>query len=89
MLAATAWDQLPQPAVRRLGARPAQKNPLVRVVLRDLEKTLAHEEANVLRDRIYRAVHQGTEYQWAVTSSCPHDHLASGSGRPRPHREAP
>jgi phenylalanyl-tRNA synthetase alpha chain len=37
----------------------------VRVVLRDLEKPLTNQTANALRDRIYRALHQGTEYQWA------------------------
>jgi hypothetical protein len=67
------------------------------VVLRDLEKTLTNEAANSLRDRIYLAIHQGTEYQWAhqgatgrrVSVSWPAggsfimsaDHLASGSGR--------
>ena len=56
-------------AARRLGARPGQKNLLVRVVLRDLEKTLTNDAANALRDRIYLAIHQGTEHQWAVTSS--------------------
>jgi phenylalanyl-tRNA synthetase alpha chain len=95
VLSATACDRLPASAVRRLGARPGQKNLLVRVVLRDLEKTLTNEAANSLRDRIYLAIHQGTEYQWAhqdappvpppepgtVASSCPPDHLASGSGR--------
>jgi len=34
-------------------------------VVRDLEKTLTNEAANVLRDRIYLAVHQGTQHQWA------------------------
>jgi hypothetical protein len=42
-----------------------QKNLLVRVVLRDLETTLTNEAANALRDRIYLAIHQGTQYQWA------------------------
>ena len=65
VLSATACDRLPASAARRLGARPGQKNLLVRVVLRDLEKTLANEAANSLRDRIYLAIHQGTEYQWA------------------------
>jgi phenylalanyl-tRNA synthetase alpha chain len=37
----------------------------VRVVLRDLDKTLTNQAANALRDRIYQALHQGTEYQWA------------------------
>jgi phenylalanyl-tRNA synthetase alpha chain len=69
VLAATPYDRLPGPAARRLGARPGQKNLLVRVVLRDLEMTLTSEAANALRDRIYLAIHQGTEHQWAVTSS--------------------
>ena len=34
------------------------------MVLRDLEKTLTNEAANVLRDRIYLAIHQGTQHQW-------------------------
>jgi phenylalanyl-tRNA synthetase alpha chain len=65
ILSATAWSQLPAPAVARLGVGPGQKNLLVRVVLRDLDKTLTNKAANVLRDRIYRALHQGTQYQWA------------------------
>jgi len=55
----------PAAAARRLGARPGQKNLLLRVVLRDLEKTLTNEAANTLRDRIYLAIHQGAEHQWA------------------------
>jgi phenylalanyl-tRNA synthetase alpha chain len=65
VLSATACRLLPASAMARLGAKPEQKNLLVRVVLRDLEKTLTNEAANDLRDRIYRALHQGTEYQWS------------------------
>ena len=71
VLSATACDQLPAAAARRLGAQPGQKNLLVRVVLRDLEKTLTNEAANSLRDRIYLAIHQGTEYQWAHQGAPP------------------
>lgn len=71
MLSATACDRLPASAARRLRARPGQKNLLVRVVLRDLEKTLTNEAANSLRDRIYLAIHQGTEYQWAHQGAKP------------------
>ena len=69
VLSATDCDRLPASAARRLGARPGQKNLLVRVVLRDLEKTLTNEAANSLRDRIYLAIHQGTEYQWAPAAA--------------------
>ena len=65
VLAATAYEQLPASAAARLGAGPGQKNLLLRVVLRDLERTLTNEAANSLRDRIYAALHQGTQYQWA------------------------
>lgn len=65
VLSATACEQLPAAAIGRLGAQAGQKNLLVRVVLRDLDKTLTSQTANALRDRIYRALHQGTEYQWA------------------------
>ena len=65
VLSATSYRQLPASAIGRLGAKPGQKNLLVRIVLRDLEKTLTNETANALRDRIYRALHRGTEYQWA------------------------
>jgi phenylalanyl-tRNA synthetase alpha chain len=66
VLSATPYDGLPAAAIRRLGAQPGQQNLLVRVVLRDLEKTLTDEAANALRDRIYLAIHQGTEQQLAV-----------------------
>ena len=66
VLSATPYASLPAAAIRRLGARPGQQNLLVRVVLRDLEKTLTNEAANSLRDRIYLAIHQGSEHQWAA-----------------------
>jgi phenylalanyl-tRNA synthetase alpha chain len=65
VLPATAYQQLPASSIGRLGARPGQKNLLVRVVLRDLDKTLTNQTANALRDRIYLTLHQGAEYQWA------------------------
>jgi phenylalanyl-tRNA synthetase alpha chain len=47
---------------------PGQKNALVRVVLRDLERALRHEEANWIRDEIYAAIHCGTAWHWASGS---------------------
>ncbi|HEV2377918.1 MAG TPA: hypothetical protein VGS19_37880 [Streptosporangiaceae bacterium] len=65
VLSATACEELPATAITRLGARPDQQNLLVRVVLRDLDTTLTDQAANTLRNRIYRALHQGSQYQWA------------------------
>jgi phenylalanyl-tRNA synthetase alpha chain len=56
---------LPEQARRRLGAGAGQDNLLVRIVLRDLDRTLTSQEANSLRDRIYAAIHQGSAHQWA------------------------
>jgi phenylalanyl-tRNA synthetase alpha chain len=61
----TPYEALPPQAVARLGMEPGQKNVLVRVVLRDLERTLTHAEANALRNQIYRALHEGSQHQWA------------------------
>jgi phenylalanyl-tRNA synthetase alpha chain len=61
----TAHDALPAAARARIGLGPGQRNLLVRVVLRDLERTLTAAEANQLRDRIYAALHRGAAHQWA------------------------
>jgi phenylalanyl-tRNA synthetase alpha chain len=68
ILAHTPCTELPPQALQRLGARPDQKNVLLKVVLRHLDRTLTDHDANLLRDRIYAAVHQGTAHQWAVSS---------------------
>jgi len=80
ILSSTACENLPEAAAARLGARPGQRNLLVRVVLRSLERSLTDDEANALRDRIYAAVHQGTCHQWAIP---PHQPDRAGqAGRP-------
>jgi phenylalanyl-tRNA synthetase alpha chain len=65
ILSSTPCAGLPEAAARRLGARPGQRNLLVRVVLRHLTRTLTGAEANELRDRIYAALHEGDQAQWA------------------------
>ena len=62
MLTETCYDSFPAQAVARLGIRQGQKNVLVKVVLRHLERTLTDEEANRMRDRIYMALHRGTSH---------------------------
>lgn len=62
----TGWLQLPDAAVKRLGMDASQKNVLLRVVLRPLERTMTDEEANRLRDRVYAALHRGSVMSWAT-----------------------
>ncbi len=65
-LSETNERDLPRHVADRLAIEPGQKNVLLRLVLRDLERTLTDEEANVLRDRIYAALHQGKVCEWAL-----------------------
>jgi len=58
--------ELPDSAVARLGIGPDQKNVLVRLVLRGLDRTLTDEDANELRDRVYAALHEGANHEWAA-----------------------
>ncbi|MET0233781.1 MAG: hypothetical protein ABW224_04005 [Kibdelosporangium sp.] len=69
LLSETPCAALPSPALDRLGARLDQKNVLVRIVLRHLERTLSDIDANLLRDRVYAALHQGTNHQWTTSQS--------------------
>ncbi|WP_433271879.1 hypothetical protein ACQPZF_14250 [Actinosynnema sp. CS-041913] len=59
ILGETPVDLLPPAAVERLGARPGQKNVLLRLVLRHPTRTLTDREANAARDAVYAAVHEG------------------------------
>jgi phenylalanyl-tRNA synthetase alpha chain len=59
VLSQTPAEALPPAARARLGIGPGQKNVLLRLVVRDLERTLTAAEANRLRDRVYAALHAG------------------------------
>ena len=69
VLSETPYEALPPAAVQRLGISPGQKNVLLRVVLRALDRSLTHAECNELRDRIYAALHRGSAWQWASAST--------------------
>ncbi len=66
VLSATRYEDLPDSARQRMGLAEGQQNVLVRVVLRDLDRTLTAAEANLLRDRIYAGLHQGSVHEWAA-----------------------
>lgn len=59
MLSLTGCKEQPEPARQRLGLREDQLNALVRIILRPLSSTLTDDEANAIRDDVYRAVHRG------------------------------
>ena len=62
----TSYAELATAAQRRLGIGAHQKNVLLRLVIRDLERTLTSHEANQLRDRVYDVLHEGSVKTWAA-----------------------
>jgi phenylalanyl-tRNA synthetase alpha chain len=69
ILAETGYPDLPGSARRRMGLRPGQKNVLVRLVVRDLVRTLTSAEANAVRDRVYAGLHEGAAHEWTTPRS--------------------
>ncbi len=65
VLARTPHERLPAPVRARLGIGPGQENVLLRLVLRPLDRTLTDAQANVVRDRVYAALHEGPHHEWA------------------------
>lgn len=60
ILTSTEYSSLPEIAKEKLGCKPDQKNVLVRITLRHLEKTLTDKEANDYYATIYTQVNKGT-----------------------------
>src|SRR5699024_3427390 len=59
ILSRTPHEGLPEAARSRLGTLEGQVNLLIRIMLRPIDRTLTSEEANVIRNVIYEAVHEG------------------------------
>jgi len=55
----TNYEKLPEVAIERLGMNENQKNVLLRIVLRDLDKSLIHEEVDKIHSDIYSLIHKG------------------------------
>ena len=60
ILSVTEYESLPPGARERLAIKPGQVNALLRITLRPLSRTMTDDEANELRDVVYRAVHEGS-----------------------------
>ncbi|MBB6092321.1 phenylalanyl-tRNA synthetase alpha chain [Povalibacter uvarum] len=69
VMSETSWWDLSLAARRRLGMSADQKNVLLRLVIRDLSRTLTSVQANELRDEIYAALHEGSVSTWAARES--------------------
>jgi phenylalanyl-tRNA synthetase alpha chain len=60
VLSETPYTELPENIRVRLGCQPSQKNVLVRITLRHLERSLTNKEANRIYETIYAKVNKGT-----------------------------
>ena len=60
VLSQTPYAELPEKIRERLGCQPLQKNVLVRITLRHLERSITNEEANRIYKRIYKKINKGT-----------------------------
>lgn len=56
-----SYHDLPEIAKERLGMKVEHKNMLIRVILRDLARTLTNEEANTIYTTIYEILHEGSK----------------------------
>jgi phenylalanyl-tRNA synthetase alpha chain len=66
VLSETSYAELPPAARARLGMDDSQKNVLVRITIRPVDRTLTDSEANMLRDHVYDAIHEGATGQWTT-----------------------
>lgn len=60
VLSETPYADLPHVARKKLGIKSSQKNVLVRITLRHLERSITNSEANKLYGQIYSEVNKGT-----------------------------
>jgi phenylalanyl-tRNA synthetase alpha chain len=58
------YADLPETARVRMGMRPGQVNALLRVTLRDPDRTLTDDDANAVRDTLYGGLHRGRAGEW-------------------------
>lgn len=66
--AETPYEDLPAAAHKRMGMLPGQKNVLLELVIRHIDKTLTDEQANDIRNKVYKLLHQGDVMELAVNS---------------------
>jgi phenylalanyl-tRNA synthetase alpha chain len=59
-LSETQYAELPEIAKKRLGCDNLQKNVLVRITLRHLERSITNDEANQIYESVYTQINKGS-----------------------------
>ncbi len=62
----TSYNDLPSTAHHRMGMTPNQKNILLQLVIRHMERTLTDSEANQIRNGVYKILHEGDRQELAI-----------------------
>jgi len=60
IISEASYDELPEKIRERLGINSMQKNLLVRITLRHLERTITNDEANQIYEQVYAKINYGT-----------------------------
>lgn len=60
ILSEASYDELPEKIRERLGISSDQKNLLVRITLRHLERAITNDEANKIYEQVYNKINHGT-----------------------------
>jgi phenylalanyl-tRNA synthetase alpha chain len=60
LLQVSDYVSVPEKARERLGMSPGQKNLLIRVTLRSLDRSISKDDANCVYDLVYSHLHEGT-----------------------------
>lgn len=60
IISEASYGELPEKIRERLGINSKQKNLLVRITLRHLERTITNDEANKIYEQVYNKINKGT-----------------------------
>lgn len=63
----TPYEKLPVSAQERMGMHKDQKNILLHLIIRHMEKTLTDGEANLIRNKVYDLLHEGSKREVALS----------------------
>ncbi len=66
IMSGASYADLPIATNERMGMQPGQKNILLQLVIRHIDKTLTDQDTNNLRNKVYKLLHEGKRVELAV-----------------------
>lgn len=65
IISETSYSDLPPAAHKRMGMQPGHKNILLRLIIRHIDKSLTDKDANGVRNKVYKLLHEGINMELA------------------------